>query len=158
MVKYYSLLFQRAQEGEYKYWKKPDVQDRINWDFLGVDSYDNGTDSGDLEIIWFRNRKGREDPGFIDSFFDSASGTQIKTPISKEVNKILFHKYRSFLLDLCSLNQVGVCNKLFNLEQDFNLDIHVKPDIMKDEIYIETYYNGIKDILTIDSNYQKKKN
>ena len=65
MVKYYALRVYRGVGGSHESFEDSDV-----FELLGFHTFDSGSDSGDFEVVWLRNKNPKEKPSSIDCFYD----------------------------------------------------------------------------------------
>ncbi len=155
MVKYYGLTFSESTTGFAEgYWKK-EAEIRAaeqkgerwlnNLTYLGFDTYEYTYADGDFEeraIMWFRFNKGGPN-GYLEDYFDK-DWKPTKEPIKEEKDEDLYYKYFEFLQRLRGLRRAIDMKRLdiLEIEKNYDLEIHIKPDVVKEEILIEPYYQG----------------
>ncbi len=174
MVKYYGLRFRETTPGYAEsYWKKE--AERIaaeqrgepwkvgnEFTYLGFDTYEYTYADGDFEeraIMWFRKNEGGPN-GYLETYFDK-DDNEVQKPIKEEKDEDLYYKYDMFLYGLRGLRRAIDMKRLdiLEIEKNYDLEIHIKPDVVKEEILIEPHYqNKNSSFFIANSDYSYKKN
>lgn len=161
MVNYYQLVFYLTSR---KYTPKEQEEHRSRWlannlasniekgwekwkqrnlnskdvEILGNDYY---TSEGmeDMIINWCRIPA--LDSKALIGYYDNLGTFCPRSPIYEEEDEELFDKHNSFKLSM-SLFLTQFKEDLENLEKNYDLEFHVKPNVIKDKIEIEFNYNN----------------
>ncbi len=155
MVKYYGLHFgfrsKKEAEDYFAIEKKRKAAEQRGepwevgngFEYLGFDDgvTIKGPWKGDIEhlaVLWWIFTEGGPN-GYLEDYFDR-DGKKIDEPVTEEENEDLCYKYTKFLGFMKGVRRISQF-LLEKLENNYDLELHMKPDIIKNKISLDCVYN-----------------
>ncbi len=165
MVTFYGLRFipegkVRVDEYEKELEERIEAEKRgeewakSSYEYLGYEGevIRKGPWKGDIEklqVMWWRFVEGGPN-GFFETYFDRNHAKNTE-PVKEEESEELCYKYTKFLSFMKGFRRLNEC-LLEDIENDYNLEFHAKPDIIKNTIDLKCKYNNSTlDVITFEN-------